>query len=58
MILCPLLTSRGRGSAQHAIRATVMPRKQRRLVLIGNGMAVLAIAVALMLNALRDSIVF
>ena len=35
-----------------------MTRKQRRLVLIGSGMAVLAIAVALMLNALRDSIVF
>lgn len=35
-----------------------MTRKQRRLVLIGSGLAVLAIAVALMLNALRDSIVF
>jgi cytochrome c-type biogenesis protein CcmE len=35
-----------------------MTRKQRRLVLIGSGVAVLAIAVALMLNALRDSIVF
>ena len=35
-----------------------MTRKQRRLVLIGSGMAVLAVAVALMLNALRDSIVF
>src|SRR6516225_1530170 len=35
-----------------------MTRKQRRLVLIGSGMAVLAFAVALMLNALRDSIVF
>jgi cytochrome c-type biogenesis protein CcmE len=35
-----------------------MTRKQRRLVLIGSGMAVLAIAVTLMLNALRDSIVF
>jgi len=35
-----------------------MTRKQRRLTLIGSGMAVLAIAVALMLNALRDSIVF
>ncbi|HJU27600.1 MAG TPA: cytochrome c maturation protein CcmE [Candidatus Binataceae bacterium] len=35
-----------------------MTRKQRRLVLIGSGMAVLAIAVALILNALRDSIVF
>jgi cytochrome c-type biogenesis protein CcmE len=36
----------------------VMSRKQRRLSLIGGGMAVLAVAVALMLSALRDSIVF
>lgn len=35
-----------------------MTRKQRRLVLIGSGLAVLAIAAALVLNALRDSIVF
>lgn len=35
-----------------------MTRKQRRLVLIGSGMAVLAVAVALMLSAFRDSIVF
>jgi hypothetical protein len=35
-----------------------MTRKQRRLVLIGSGMVVLAVAVALMLNAFRDSIVF
>ena len=35
-----------------------MTRKQRRLVLIGSGVGVLAVAVALMLNALRDSIVF
>jgi cytochrome c-type biogenesis protein CcmE len=35
-----------------------MTRKQRRLVLIGSGMSVLAVAIALMLNALRDSIVF
>ena len=35
-----------------------MTRKQRRLVLIGGAMAVLVVAVALMLNALRDSIVF
>jgi cytochrome c-type biogenesis protein CcmE len=33
-------------------------RKRRRLVLIGSGLGVLAVAVALMLNALRDSIVF
>ena len=35
-----------------------MTRKQRRLVLIVSGMAVVAFAVSLMLNALRDSIVF
>lgn len=35
-----------------------MTRKQRRLVLIGGAMTVLALAAALVLNALRDSIVF
>ena len=35
-----------------------MTRKQRRLVLIGGALCVLAIAVGLMLNAFRDSIVF
>jgi cytochrome c-type biogenesis protein CcmE len=35
-----------------------MTRKQRRLVLIGGSLGVLAIAVALMLNAFRASIVF
>jgi cytochrome c-type biogenesis protein CcmE len=35
-----------------------MTRKQRRLVLIGSGMGVLALAVALVLFALKDSIVF
>jgi|SRR4051812_1384200 cytochrome c-type biogenesis protein CcmE len=35
-----------------------MTRKQRRLVLIGTAAVVLAIALALVLNALRDSIVF
>jgi cytochrome c-type biogenesis protein CcmE len=33
-------------------------RKQRRLVLIGSGLGVLALAAALVLGALRDSIVF
>jgi len=36
----------------------MMTRKQRRLVLIGGGLSVLAVAVVLMLNAFRDSIVF
>jgi len=35
-----------------------MTRKQRRLVLIGSSLGVLAIAAALVLGALRDSIVF
>jgi cytochrome c-type biogenesis protein CcmE len=35
-----------------------MTRKQQRLALIGGGIGVLAVAVALMLNAFRDSIVF
>jgi cytochrome c-type biogenesis protein CcmE len=35
-----------------------MTRKQRRLALIGSGLAVLAVAAALVLSALRDSIVF
>jgi cytochrome c-type biogenesis protein CcmE len=35
-----------------------MTRKQRRLALIGGGLSVLAVAVALMLNAFRGSIVF
>ena len=35
-----------------------MTRKQRRLTLIGGALAVLAVAVALVLNAMRDSIVF
>ncbi len=35
-----------------------MTRRQRRLVLIGSAFAVLALAVALVLGALRDSIVF
>ncbi|HZS63337.1 MAG TPA: cytochrome c maturation protein CcmE [Xanthobacteraceae bacterium] len=35
-----------------------MTRKQRRITLISVGMGVLAVSVALVLNALRDSIVF
>jgi len=35
-----------------------MTRRQRRLVLIGSSLGVLAIAVALVLGALKDSIVF
>ena len=35
-----------------------MTRKQRRLTMIGGSLAVLALAAALILNALRDSIVF
>jgi cytochrome c-type biogenesis protein CcmE len=35
-----------------------MTRKQRRLVLIGSGLAVLGLAAVLVLSALRDTIVF
>jgi cytochrome c-type biogenesis protein CcmE len=35
-----------------------MTRKQRRLTLIGGGLAVLAVALLLVLSALKDSIVF
>src|ERR1044071_5006052 len=35
-----------------------MTRKQRRLVLIGSGLSVLAVAAALVLFAMRDAIVF
>ena len=35
-----------------------MTRRQRRLTIIGGSLAVLALAAALVLNALRDSIVF
>jgi cytochrome c-type biogenesis protein CcmE len=35
-----------------------MTRKQRRLTVIGGSLAVLAVAAALVLNAMRDSIVF
>ena len=35
-----------------------MTRKQRRLILIGSSLGVLAIAAALVLSALKDSIVF
>jgi len=35
-----------------------MTRKQRRLILIGGSLGVLAVAAALVLNALNDSIVF
>lgn len=35
-----------------------MTRKQRRLTMIGGGLAVLALAAGLVLNALRESIVF
>ena len=35
-----------------------MTRKQRRLIMIGTGLGVVAIAAALVLSALKDSIVF
>src|ERR1700749_1889489 len=41
-----------------ATASPTMTRKQRRLIMIGVALGVLAVAVALMLNAFRDSIVF
>jgi cytochrome c-type biogenesis protein CcmE len=41
-----------------AAKAQPMTRKQRRLVLIGGALCVLAVAVGLMLNAFRGSIAF
>src|SRR5262245_36245692 len=35
-----------------------MTRKQRRLIMIGSGLAVVVLAVVLVLSALKDSIVF
>ena len=55
----PAICYRQRHSRGHLGECQIpMARKQRRLVLIGGSLAVLAIAVALMLNAFRDSIVF
>src|SRR4051812_22889690 len=42
----------------HAPKRNQMTRRQRRLTMIGGSLAVLALAAALVLNALRDSIVF
>src|SRR5260221_4128250 len=39
-------------------QGNIMTRKQRRLTMIGGSLAVLAVAAALVLNAMRDSIVF
>jgi cytochrome c-type biogenesis protein CcmE len=39
-------------------QGNTMTRKQRRLTMIGGSLAVLAVAAALVLNAMRDSIVF
>src|SRR3954468_6404509 len=46
------------GSSHAHSRRLRMTRKQRRLTMIGGALVVLAIAAALVLNALRDSIVF
>jgi cytochrome c-type biogenesis protein CcmE len=42
----------------HAGQGSSMTRRQRRLTMIGGSLAVLALALALVLNAMRDSIVF
>jgi cytochrome c-type biogenesis protein CcmE len=46
------------GAKRPAKDVPAMTRKQRRLILIGSSLGVLAIAAALVLSALRDSIVF
>src|SRR5438105_1803911 len=43
---------------QPSPQGQTMTRRQRRLALIGSALGVLAIAVALVLSALKDSIVF
>src|SRR3954471_8687061 len=56
--------SRHSGSTDDDVRTRragngyAMTRKQRRMTIIGGSLAVLALAAALVLNALRDSIVF
>jgi cytochrome c-type biogenesis protein CcmE len=45
-------------AARRAENGYAMTRKQRRMTIIGGSLAVLALAAALVLNALRDSIVF
>jgi cytochrome c-type biogenesis protein CcmE len=46
------------GIAKNGLAGRGMRRRRRRLILIGGGVLALAAAVALMLNAFRDSIVF
>src|SRR3982074_818093 len=46
------------GPSQALNKRTDMTRRQRRLTMIGGSLAVLAVAAALVLNALRESIVF
>ena len=54
ILTMPSPRKRGEG----AITNAAMTRKQRRLTLIGSGLGVLALAAALVLFALKDSIVF
>src|SRR5213596_583077 len=49
------MDDRGHRAQDQRIRMT---RKQRHLTMIGGSLAVLALAAALVLNAMRDSIVF
>ena len=57
-ILASTNVSSMRSSASRQTVLFFMTRKQRRLVLIGASLAVLMVAAGLVLNALRDSIVF
>jgi cytochrome c-type biogenesis protein CcmE len=52
------MDEQGEGTGTAARKRQAMTRKQRRLTVIGGSLAVLALAAALVLNAMRDSIVF
>jgi cytochrome c-type biogenesis protein CcmE len=57
-LMNPLLTQMSGESASVEIQASAMTRRQRRLTLIGGALSTVALAVGLVLIALKDSIVF
>src|SRR4029079_3958920 len=54
----PASAGEGRSDKIMVKQKSIMTRKQRRLVLIGSSLGVLALAAVLVLSALKDSIVF
>jgi cytochrome c-type biogenesis protein CcmE len=54
----PWLQGHGWQSGSFRLMTRAMTRKQRRLILVGSSLGVLAVAAALVLSALKDSIVF